>query len=262
MATPGLPGVAVIVANHNYGRWLGEALRSVDEQDYPNKLLVVIDDGSTDNSWDVVRLSCGLNLPPGKILGQKNVAHTGKIGKTPVLAYRFDEAGGPSRARNLGIKLAWNHAHLFSFFDADDIMLQGKLSKSVAKLMEDPAVIGGVYTDYEAFNPQTGAVVREYKPPFSRDRLVGGDCMIHSACVVTRTALEKAGLYDESLRVAEDYDLWLRITESHVILHIPECLMRVRVGSHNSTATVKSEVWKDCWRRVAQKTQERMNGVR
>lgn len=253
-----MPVVTTVIANHNYGQWVGEAMRSVDAQDYPNKQLVVIDDGSTDNSWNVIKLVASLNVPTGVDLVKKNTAYTGRVGSTPTVAYHFDQAGGPSRARNLGIKLAWPSTHIFAFLDADDIFLQGRLSKAVAKIMEDPAHIGGVYTDYETVSVDTGRIVREYKEPFSRDKLLR-ECMIHSACVVTKPALEKAGGYDEQLRVAEDYDLWLRITESFLILHIPESLMRVRVGSHNSTGQVKKEIWETCWKRVVEKTQARLN---
>jgi glycosyltransferase involved in cell wall biosynthesis len=258
-----LPMVSIVITNHNYARWVGEAMRSVDEQDYPNKTLIVIDDGSTDNSWDVIRLNAGIKGPA--LLGKKNVAQTGMVGKTRVIAYRFDTAGGPSRGRNLGIKLGWKFSHIYCFLDADDVYLPGKISKSVAKIIEDPQNIGGVYSDYNTINWETGVEIREYKEPFSRERLLY-ECMIHSACVVSKPALErvfdqsKQQFYDEDLRTCEDYDLWLRITEHFVISHIPEALMRVRTGSHNATATVAKDVWERNWKRVAEKTQARMRG--
>lgn len=252
-----LPRVSVVIANHNYGQWIGEAMRSVDAQrDYPYKRIIVIDDGSTDNSWEVIKFAAGLRLPSQPDFAKKNVAYTGKVGQTPVIAYRFNEAGGPSRARNLGIRLGWQHTDVFGFLDADDIYLPGKISKSVSKIMEDPTRIGGVYTDYDTLNETTGVLIREFKPPFEREKLLR-ECMIHSACIVTKMALEKGGLYDEELRVAEDFDLWLRITEHFLILHVPQCLMRVRVGSHQSSSTVRKEIWQKCWQRVMQKTQER-----
>lgn len=254
--TQQLPDVTVVIANHNYGRWLGDAIRSVDAQDYPKKRIIVVDDGSTDNSWDVLRMNAGV----GQLLvGKPNTAYPGKVGNTPLFAVHLPKAGGPSRARNIAIKLAWQSTHLYSILDADDVFLPGKLSKSVSRLMEDPKHIGAVYTDYETVSIDTGVAVREYKEPYTRERLLR-ECMVHSACVISRLALEKVGVYDEDMRTCEDYDLWVRLAEKFIISHIPECLMRVRVGSHNSTATVAREVWEQNWRRIAQKTQERQNG--
>ena len=250
-----LPAVSIVIANHNHAQWIGDAMRSIADQDYPQKRIVVVDDGSTDNSWDVIRLVAGLNAPSVDL--KKNVAHIGKLESTQVIAYHFDKAGGPSRTRNLGIKLAWQATHIFGFLDADDTYLPGKISRSVAKLLEDPERIGVVYTDYECENVQTGVILREYKEPFSRHRLLN-ECIISCPSLVSRTILEKAGLFDENLRTVEDYDLWLRCTELCVAAHIPECLVKLRVGAHSSTATVSKKDWEKNWQYVAAKTQQRM----
>jgi teichuronic acid biosynthesis glycosyltransferase TuaG len=250
-----LPVLTVVIPNHNYARWLPDAIRSVAVDDYPNKQLVVVDDGSTDESWEVIVeqlcLDQSANVP------SEDKVYAGRIDDMPTLGYRFKKAGGPSRARNLGIKALWQHTGIYGFLDADDVYLPGKISKSIEIFLHDPERIGAVYTDYETINIDSGTMIREYKEPYSRNRLLQ-ECIIHSACMVSKPALEQCGLYDENLRCAEDYDLWLRIAEKFVFVHIPECLMRVRVGSHNSTSTVSQQTWQECWSIVKQKTMARM----
>lgn len=233
------PQVTIVIPCHNHARWVGGAMRSVAEQDYPNKRLVVIDDGSTDDSWTVID------------------SFADRIRKTGVgvCTHRIRKAVGPSAARNVGIRLSWTPTDIYGFLDSDDYYLPGKISKSVAKILEDPVAIGGVSADYETFNEESGIKIREFKEPYSRERLLR-ECLLTSP-LLTKTTLEKVGLFDEELRVAEDYDLWLRISEKFIFLHIPEALLRIRVGNHNSTSTVKKEVWQDCWKKVVEKTRQR-----
>ncbi len=76
--------------------------------------------------------------------------------------------------------------------------------------------------------------------------------------MVSKAAIEQCGKFDESLRVCEDYDLWVRVTEKFIAVHIPEVLVIKRVGDHSSTAQVKNEIWQSCYRRVFDKTRERL----
>lgn len=241
--------VGIVIPNHNYGKWIKRALYSVIEEPYPNKQIAVIDDGSTDDSWAII---C-------KELHLKDIAdhkrHEGYIDNIPAIAYRYTKAGGPSRARNTGIKMLWESTHLYGFLDSDDEYLPGKIGKSVEKFAADPMHIGAIYTDYHTIN-ESGDIRREYKEPFSKHRLLQ-ECIVHSACMVNKLALQTCGMYDEEMRTCEDYDLWMRISERFVLIHIPESLMLVRVGSHSSTATVNKEIWEENWKRVMLKAQAR-----
>jgi glycosyltransferase involved in cell wall biosynthesis len=247
-----LPVLTVVIPNHNYSKWIVEAIMSVATDPYPLKRVFVVDDGSTDNSWTVI---C-------KAIGQADntqLFQQGRILETDVLAYRSAKAGGPSAARNIGIRATWDYTHIYGFLDADDIYLPGKISQSINCFMQEPKRIGAIYTDYDTIDVETNTKVRVYKEPYSRQRLLQS-CIVHSACMINKLALDRCGVYDEELRVAEDYDLWLRISEKFVISHIPESLMLVRVGSYNSTNTVDSGVWQRCHDRVRQKLMQRMYG--
>jgi hypothetical protein len=126
--------------------------------------------------------------------------------------------------------------------DADDAFVQGKLSKSIFKILEFPEHVGAVYTDYLHLG-YDGTFSYESKEPYARERLVQ-DCIVHSGCVISKLALSKVGLYNEGLRTCEDYNLWLKISNYFIITHIPEYLHIVRVGQHQSSHTVDPERWK------------------
>jgi glycosyltransferase involved in cell wall biosynthesis len=243
-----MPLLTVVIPNHNYEQWVGEAIVSAAVDPYPNKQIVVIDDGSTDNSWQRI---CQLVFNK-KVEQQPKQLYAGKLMNTPVYATHLEKAGGPSAARNIGIQVFWNDTDIYGFLDADDVYLPGKISKSIDKFLQDPARIGAVYTDYDTVNIDTGVRARVYKEPFNINRLMQ-ECIIHSACMVSKLALEQSGMYDEEMRTCEDYDLWIRISQSFVFVHIPEPLMLVRVGSHNSTATVDNTIWQQNWQRIRAK---------
>lgn len=252
------PCVTVVVPLHNHQDWICDALDSVAKQDYVNKRVIVVDDGSTDISAEMV-LNVLTEVKEPMTQSQPWVC-MGKYEGMDLMLCRFNDARGPSFARNYGIKAASQGTDLYAFLDSDDIYLPSKLTKSVEQWKLAPEHVGGVYSDYETFNSQTGIRVREYKEPFSRERLVR-ECIVNMDSLVSKEALTRCGVFDETLRVAEDYDLWLRISEKFVLVHIPECLVSIRVGSHSSTATVSKDVWQKSWHTVMEKAKTRMQNV-
>jgi glycosyltransferase involved in cell wall biosynthesis len=243
-----LPLLTIVIPNHNYEKWITEAIASAALDPYPNKQVVVIDDGSTDGSWEKI---CNFIFKK-KIIPQPKQLYAGKIMNTPVFAAHLEKALGPSGARNTGAQIFWNDTDIYGFLDADDVYLPGKINKSIEKFLQDPVRIGAVYTDYDTLNIDTGTRMRVYKEPFNINRLMQ-ECIIHSACLVSKLALEQCGIYDENMRTCEDYDLWLRISKAFVFVHIPEPLMLVRVGSHNSSATVDKTIWQQNWQKIRSK---------
>jgi len=135
--------------------------------------------------------------------------------------------------------------------DADDLFVQGKVSKCVAKILEDPQTIGAVYGDYLHLSPE-GVLSYESKRPYSREDLVQ-ECIVHSGSVISRIALDRVGLYDEELRVCEDYNLFLRISNYFLFYHIAEPLTIVRLGAHQSSSTVSQERWKEDYIKAKQR---------
>jgi glycosyltransferase involved in cell wall biosynthesis len=235
-----LPVVSVIICNYNYGQWINGAVKSAAAQDYPNKQIIIADDASSDESFEVVNSICDKGMFLDSEDDEKKV-FTNYINNVPLIYIKIKNNGGPSRARNIGIKYAWDTSHLFAILDADDAFIQGKLSKCVAKILESPEVIGAVYTDYVHMTPDN-IFSYESKEPYSRERLIQ-DCIVHSGCVISKLALAKVGLYNEELRTCEDYNLWLKISNYFIITHIPEFLHIVRLGQHQSSHTIDQERW-------------------
>ncbi|MBN1443884.1 MAG: glycosyltransferase family 2 protein [Planctomycetes bacterium] len=199
--------VSVIVPTHNRAGLLERALRSVDAQSRPPDELIVVDDGSTDDTERRVR-----DLWPGAV-------------------YLRQEHRGVSAARNRGIEAsscAW-----VAFLDSDDDWLPRKLERQIAALEAAP---GFRICHTDEIWIRRGRRVN----PMRKHAKAGGDiferclplCAISpSSAMISRSVLEEVGLFDESFPVCEDYDLWLRICSRMPVLYVDEMLV-VKHGGH------------------------------
>ena len=261
----GPPVVTVLIANHNNGEYLGGCIDSVFKQDYHGPIVVaVIDNGSTDNSWDIITEKC-LKGKPKKTEEEDGllVVEAEAPNNFSFLCIKTDLALGPSEARNIAIKRTMDRSFSYVTLDADDEMYPEKISRMLSIFKIDPVRIGAVYGDYDTLDTSSGKIIREYKEPFSRQRLLE-ECIVHSGSMVSAQAFmtveEETGYYDRTMRVCEDYDLWTRISENFLIMHIPEALTLVRITGVNSSSVVEEDVWQQNWRRVVEKTQQRQYG--
>jgi glycosyltransferase involved in cell wall biosynthesis len=141
------PVVAVIIPCHNHACYLPRAMASVSQQDYENKMIVIVDDGSDDNSFEVAKSS--MTHISEESLDKSNDTHLlfGVYNDTPVIISSYPISKKQAHARNIAIQLAWQHAELFCQLDADDLYLPKKLSMSVDTWKQNPNFIGLVYSD-------------------------------------------------------------------------------------------------------------------
>jgi glycosyltransferase involved in cell wall biosynthesis len=233
-----MENVYVIIANHNYSKYVGQAIKSALNQLHPVKVCI-IDDGSTDDSVDVIGKA--LKIETGNDINVRS-GHT-FIKQSPCV--------GAAEARNIAMRHVWDKADYFLILDADDEAYPEKV-QTMLPAFKNPGV-GVVYADYDIHNTQTGTIVPEFKKPFSLS-LLQQECIVHSQALISKQALEKVledgKVYDPSLHgpradengnpqhsgsVSEDYDLWLRIASHFMIWHIPECLSLVRVTGDNQS---------------------------
>jgi glycosyltransferase involved in cell wall biosynthesis len=196
--------VSVIITTYNRRVFLKEAVRSVLKQDYRDKEVIVVDDGSTDSSQE-------------------------EIAELPVRYIRKDN-GGVSSARNKGIEVA-RGSHI-AFLDVDDLWKKKKLSTQMTMMHEGNYDIS--YTDEIWL--RNGLHLNQKL----RHRKYSGNifekclplCIISpSSVLVKRDIFDKVGIFDESMAVCEDYDMWLRVTSQYPVLFIEKPLI-IKRGGH------------------------------
>jgi glycosyltransferase involved in cell wall biosynthesis len=206
--------VSVIIPTYNRARIVGEAIDSVLSQRYNDFELIVVDDGSTDGTEELV------------------------ASYLPRLTYLYQEHQGVSAARNRGIASA--RGEYLSFLDSDDLWLKDKLSSQI-HFMESHPECRICYTDEIWI--RKGVRVNPMKKHRKYSGMIFEQCLplcivSPSSVLIARTLLDAAGTFDESLEVCEDYDLWLRIAARYPI-HFIETPLIVKRGGHEDQLSKK-----------------------
>jgi len=218
------PLVSVIMPCFNDAAFIGEAIQSILAQDYRNREIIVVDDGSTDNSIDVIR-SFGSDVI---LLTQENA--------------------GSAIARNFALQQA--SGELIAFLDSDDAWLPGKLRTQVNFLKTNPGIGAcftafhhwwpdgdGLYPDVASFplpekeGPKKNATIEWCYP----DLLLKFPFWTGTA-LIPRTVIEKAGPFNPELRVGQDYDLWIRIATKYKIAFLD---LKTALYRKNPTSNTK-----------------------
>jgi GT2 family glycosyltransferase len=184
--------ITIIIPAYNTGKFIGETLDSVFAQTFKDYEVIVINDGSPDTE-ELERVLAPFR---GSIL------------------YLKQENRGPSGARNTGIRHA--QGEFLAFLDSDDCWLPEYLASQM-KLFEETPSLDVVYSDARHFGDTAlaGKTCMQTSPsigPVTLDSLIRQDCQVCTSFTVARSrVVVEAGLFDESFRRSEDYDLWLRI---------------------------------------------------
>lgn len=201
------PTVSVIIPTFNRWPLVGAAIESVLAQSYADFELIVVDDGSTDDTSKQLS-QFGSRL---RLLTQPN--------------------RGVSAARNFAVRHA--RGSYLAFLDSDDLWLAQKLAIQTAVMAQNPSV---QICQTEEIWIRNGVRVN----PKAKHRKPSGDiftpslelCLVSpSAVMLTRALFEQVGGFDESLPVCEDYDLWLRIAVEHSVRLIDDALV-IKRGGH------------------------------
>ena len=202
------PLVSVIIPTYNRGWILQEAIDSVLEQDFHDYELIVVDDGSVDNTPAIL-----------------------KAYKDEITVLRQANQG-VSAARNSGIKAATGR--LISFLDSDDLWLPRKLSAQVQFFNDHPkAVITQTQERWIRNGVRVNPKKRHHKFSgmiFERSLAL---CLVSpSAVMIKKSLFNTVGIFDESLPACEDYDLWLRISCRYPV-HLIETPLIIKRGGHD-----------------------------
>lgn len=211
-----VPLVSVITPAYNAQDFIGETIHSVINQTYPDWELLVIDDGSTDETRKVVE----------------------KYLSDPRVRYLYQENQERAAARNLGIRHAYGK--YIAFLDADDLWLPNKLKIQVEYLDRHPEV-GLCFTHYTLINSKGLSLGRQainfVSGPDQFYSLLKGNFIPNSTVITPRCVLDKVGLFDESLPAfgSEDWDMWLRIARFYPIHLIDQPLALYRLHENNTS---------------------------
>jgi glycosyltransferase involved in cell wall biosynthesis len=219
------PTVSVIIPTYNRAHLVDRAIQSVLNQTYHDFELIVVDDGSTDSTEEVVRSI-----------------------KDPRIRYtRHNQNRGGSAARNSGIKMA--RGEYIAFQDSDDEWLPEKLDKQMRVFENAPAEVGVVYTDMwrirgeekkywhsPIIRPEDGIVYKQ-----ALDRVMGIGI---ATAIIKRECFNVVGMFDESFPRFIDLELFIRLSKNYYFYHINEPLVNYydtgKGISNNNEALIKA----------------------
>ena len=211
------PSVSVIIPTYNRRRMLAEAVASVLAQRGVALELVVVDDGSTDETWH--------DLHHGELAQMLNAAPASCRVVTEYVEHR-----GPAAARNRGVAVA--RAPYIAFLDSDDLWAPNKLERQLAYMETHP--------EYPLAQTQESWLRggRRVNPGLRHQKRAGDifepslrTCLVSPSAVMMRVDLfHEAGGFDEEMAACEDYDLWLRILSHHPAGLLDELLVTRRGG--------------------------------
>jgi glycosyltransferase involved in cell wall biosynthesis len=219
---------SVIIPMHTASRYIAQTLESLLEQSFPVTEIIVVDDGSTDDSANIVKAIAG---------------------DGPIRLIQQPASGGPSAPRNRGLREATGDV-LF-LFDADDLAERNKIGATMHALDNTAQDVLFAASDFKVLNFRdnegdrpsflsTFNSLQAALPDLGKkhivcldattayDRLLFGNFVGTSSVAIRKQALAQVGYFDEELRYSEDYDYWLRLAKRGGMVVIGDILHRYR----------------------------------
>lgn len=222
-----MQGISVVIPTYNRGELLSRAIQSVFKQQYPCDEIIVVDDGSTDKTHELV------------------AAHS-KV-KYPVVKYVYQPNKGPAAARNLGIKQS--KYSFIAFLDSDDHWHKEKLKKQIAGMEKNPDILISHTREKWLRRGKHLNQKKKHQPS-------NGDIFEHclqlcavgmSTVMVRRELFELVGTFDETFRCCEDYDIWIRTSSKHPFLLI-DAPLTIKEGGREDQVSYQYRIGMDKFR--------------
>lgn len=224
------PCVSVLMPVYNAEAYLRDAVESVLAQNFTDFEFLIHDDGSTDGSAEILRTFAAIDP-------RIHLSKSLNLGVAIVLNQLIHRARGRYLAR----------------MDADDVCVSNRLELQVSYLdrVEDVDVLGGDCVVIDA----SSRPIYYIRPPQRHaeldDRHLRGHCaIVHPTVMLRRDAVTAVGGYDQSIRSAEDLDLWLRLAERGKLANLSEVLLKYRIHGESASSTKRNlqirEVEKIC----------------
>lgn len=197
------PIISIVVPSYNHARYLSAAVESVLAQDYGKVELIVIDDGSTDGSREVLE----------------------RFGKR----FHWEVQANRGQAATLNKGWTMSRGDILAYLSADDVLLPSAVSRSVAVLERNPDVVL-TYCDFNLIDPDSNVIRRVRAPDFEyRDMVIRMICHPGPGAFFRRRAFEQAGPWHTGYRQHADLEFWLRLGLHGRFQRIPEVLAAFRV---------------------------------
>lgn len=192
-----------MIPTYNHANYLTDAINSVLAQDYPHVELIVLDDGSTDETPDIL---AKFNR---KFYWEKQVNM------------------GQSKTLNRGWRIA--KGEILSYLSADDLLSPNAVSTSVEALMSNPDKVA-TYCDFNLIDPHSNIVRKVILPEYNYEQMLTQvSCPLGPGAFFRRSAYLKSGPWNSLYKRMPDYDFWLRLGLYGEFIHLPHLLADFRV---------------------------------
>lgn len=208
------PQISVVMPVRDGARWLREAIASVQVQTLEDFELIIVDDGSEDETPRIIEAS-------GRGDSRIQVLRQERRGLVPALNRGLTRARCPLVAR----------------LDADDRAHPQRLERQKQYLDGHPEIglLGAWADQIDEQGARIGSLRPPTRPKALAELLARMNPMLHSSIILRASVLQKVGFYRPAFEGAEDYDLWVRISEVTEVANLPECLLQYRVHCESVT---------------------------
>ena len=206
--------VSIVIPAYNSKKYLKQCLNSCINQTYKNIEIILVDDASSEELYPIAK-------------------------EYDVKYIRNNKNSGPAFSRNIGIKMS--QGELVSFIDADDIMHPQKIELSVKEFKDD---VGMTCGNYKILFNRLTLYPKFYNHPIdvNWELLMKQNFVASGSTTVRKDVLEQMNGFNEEYWIAEDYDLWLRISERYKIKYIHDILYFYSIVKNGNSLTQREDI--------------------
>lgn len=215
------PCISVVIPTHNRANLVGRAIKSVLSQTFEDFELIVVDDASSDDTEEVVK----------------------QFQDSRIKYVRHQKNMGAPATRNTGIRIA--KGTYIGLLDDDDVWLPTKLEKQTTKFRDVSSKVGLIYCGLEVKRDDGNGIEAVYYPEYRGDvriRLLKGTTIGSPTPLIKAECFQKVGVFDESLKSCQDWDMWKRISEHYEFDFVPEVLARMYLHGNQISSDFSSMI--------------------
>ena len=217
------PIVSVIIPTYNRAHLVGRAIKSVLNQTYQDFELIIVDDGSTDNTDKIIK---------------EFQEHDKRI-----KYIRHEKNKGGSAARNSGIKIS--RGEYIAFLDSDDEWLPRKMEKQEIKFQNALDNVGVIYSGFSCISESSGKIIAKITPTLRGNvytNLLEGCILGSPTPLIKKICFRKAGFFDETLPSCQDWDMWIRLSKYYTFDFVPDILAKHHIHGSQISVNLNAKI--------------------